>query len=122
MRPYEDEPLFDEDAGPLVRPYEACDGRTTPSVQLDMVSLVHTTGTHSYRDVEDRHAEMLLLCREPIAVVEIAAHVRLPVPVVKVLVSDLIDIGAVTTLAAAPYEAVHTEDTLEAILAGLQRL
>jgi len=114
-------PLLDDDAGPLVRPYTVSNGRTAPTTKLDLLSLVRSTGQLRPSQLEAEHAEALLLCREPISVAEVSAHLRLPAMVIKVLISDLVDVGAI--IAQAPDPAVDTTDqtVLEALLNGLQR-
>ncbi|WP_100447939.1 DUF742 domain-containing protein [Glycomyces xiaoerkulensis] len=121
MSDFEDHPLLDEDAGPLVRPYTVSKGRTAPSADLDLLSLVCATGQLRPSQLEAEHAEALLLCREPISVAEVSAHLRLPAMVIKVLLADLVDVGALT--AHAPDSAVDPTDrtVLEALLNGLQR-
>lgn len=113
--------LLDDDAGPLVRPYTVSNGRTTPTKKLDLLSLVRSTGSMRPSQLEPEHAEALLLCHEPISVAEVSAHLRLPAMVIKVLLSDLVDCGAV--IAHAPDPAVDPTDkiVLEALLNGLQR-
>ncbi|NUQ87141.1 MULTISPECIES: DUF742 domain-containing protein [Glycomyces] len=121
MADFEHRPLLDEDAGPLVRPYTVSNGRTAPTAKLDLLSLVRSTGQMRPSQLEAEHAEALILCREPISVAEVSAHLRLPAMVIKVLLSDLVDCGAVT--AHAPDPAVDPTDrtVLEALLNGLQR-
>jgi hypothetical protein len=117
-----DEPWLDEDAGRLVRPYTVSNGRTRPTNALDMLSLVRTTGRMTHGLPGPEHVRILGLCRTPTPVAEIAAHLRLPVAVTKVLVSDLIDCGAVT--ARHPGAAADPNDrfVLEALLHGLRQL
>jgi hypothetical protein len=114
-------PLLDDDAGPLVRPYTVSNGRTAPTAKLDLLTLVRSTGQLRSSQLEAEHAETLLLCRDPISVAEVSAHMRLPAMVIKVLLSDLVDCGAV--IAHAPDPAVDPTDksVLEALLNGLQR-
>ena len=117
----EPEQLLDDEAGPLVRPYLASRGRTTPTVELDLITLIWSTGRPPSTEVEPEHTTILHLCREPISVAEVSAHLRLPAMVIKVLLSDLVDCGAVT--AHSPDPAVDPTDrtVLEALLNGLQR-
>lgn len=118
---FEDPPLMDDDAGPLVRPYMASRGRTAPTTPFDLLSMVRTTGRVQLSQLEAEQAEVLMLCGNPISVAELAAHMRLPAMVVKVLLSDLVECGAVA--AHSPSPAVDTTDqaVLEALLHGLQR-
>ncbi|THV42280.1 DUF742 domain-containing protein [Glycomyces buryatensis] len=121
MADYEERPLLDDDAGPLIRPYMASGGRTTPSASLDLLTLVWGTGRVALSHVEPEHAEVLLLCKDPISVAEISAHMRLPAMVIKVLVSDLLERGAVAALSPDPSADTTNTTVLEALLNGLQR-
>jgi uncharacterized protein DUF742 len=118
----EDNPEPHSDADFWVRPYTVTNGRTRPSTQLDLVSLVRATGQG--RVPAERlgldHAQALQLCHATTSVAEVAAHLRQPVMVTKVLLSDLIESGAVT----ARFPTFDSTDPirLEALLDGLRRL
>ncbi|MFC4334454.1 DUF742 domain-containing protein [Salininema proteolyticum] len=113
--------LLDNDAGRLTRPYTVSRGRTAASAKLDLLSLVKSTGQLRPSQLEAEHAETLLLCRTPVSVAEIAAHLRLPSMVIKVLLSDLVECGAVTAHAPDPAVKPSDHNVLEALLNGLQR-
>lgn len=121
MFDFEHQPLLDDDAGPLVRPYTVSKGRTAPTTKMDLLSLVRSTGQMRPAQLEAEHAETLLLCREPISVAEVSAHMRLPAMVIKVLLSDLVDCGAIITHAPDPAVDPTDKIVLEALLNGLQR-
>jgi Protein of unknown function (DUF742) len=116
-----DEPWLDDDAGRLVRPYTVSNGRTRPTTALDMLSMVMATGRPTPEHLDLDHAKALGLCHTPTSVAEIAAHLRLPVVVTKVLVSDLVDAGNVTTRPPGPAADPTDRSVLEALLDGLQR-
>ncbi|UED88750.1 DUF742 domain-containing protein [Streptomyces profundus] len=105
-----------------MRPYTASGGRTRPPVRLDLMTLVMATGRAVRREVPGpEHRQVLKLCSGPISVAEIAAQVRLPATVTKVLLGDLLACGAVTVDApdrtgASPID----RDLLEAVLRGLR--
>jgi hypothetical protein len=63
----------------------------------------------------------LELCDGPTSVAEIAAHLRLPAVITKVLLSDLVDCGAVTAHAPAFHDMPTDRSLLEAVLDGLRR-
>ncbi|HTU04081.1 MAG TPA: DUF742 domain-containing protein [Trebonia sp.] len=129
----EDETWLDGDAGRLVRPYAVSNGRTIASRPLDLLSMVVATGITTSAGLEPDHLQILGLCLRPASVAEIAARVRLPAAVTKVLLSDLVDCGAVRTAgprpmadvaAAGATSATSTTSTrvlLERLLDGLQR-
>jgi hypothetical protein len=107
-----------------VRPYTATYGRTQPSTTLDLMSLVKATGRGrvSLDRLGYEHAEALRLCHTPIAVAEVAAHLHQPANVAKVLLSDLIDAGAVITKPPAHDSYSNNPEILEALLVGLRNL
>ncbi|WP_327351913.1 DUF742 domain-containing protein [Streptomyces sp. NBC_01304] len=118
----QDGPWLDDAAGRLVRPYTVSNGRTRPTAALDLLSLVMSTGTSPVGHMGPEHTQALGLCRGgPTSVAEIAAQLRLPAVVTKVLLSDLVDCGALT--AKAPGFRHHPTDRslLEAVLDGLRR-
>jgi hypothetical protein len=116
-----DEPWLDDAAGRLVRPYTVSNGRTRPTTKLDLLSMVMTTGRVPREHLEPDHARALGLCAGPTTVAEIAAHLKLPAVVTKVLLSDLVDCGAVSTRAPDPAADPTDRSVLEALLNGLQR-
>jgi hypothetical protein len=116
-----DDAWLDGDAGRLVRPYAVTNGRTAPSMKLDLLSMVVATGGGRTGVLEPDHVDVLGLCRQPVSVAEIAARVRLPAVVAKVLLSDLVDCGAVQAAAPATGDDSTNQILLERLLDGLQR-
>ncbi|CAL9357070.1 hypothetical protein SUDANB6_00589 [Streptomyces sp. enrichment culture] len=116
-----DGPWLDDAAGRLVRPFTVSDGRTRPTVALDLMSQVTTTGATPLGYLGPEHAQALDLCRAPVPVAEIAARLRLPVAVAKVVLSDLVDCGALATEPPAFHHNPTDRALLEAVLDGLRR-
>jgi hypothetical protein len=116
------ETWLDEDAGRLVRPYTVSNGRTRPTTALDLLSMVTTTGRVAQGHLDPDHAQTLGLCHAPTSVAEVSARLRLPVVVTKVLLSDLVDCGAVVARPPGPSADPTDRSVLEALLVGLQRL
>jgi hypothetical protein len=117
----DDEVWLDDEAGPLIRPYTVNAGRTRPTVELDLLSLVITTGQVA-PEMDPEHTKVLGLCLKPISVAEVAAHMRLPVVVTKVLLADLVDCEAMTMRAPRPASSSNDRVLLEKLLDGLQRI
>ncbi|MDQ0597472.1 hypothetical protein QF037_001817 [Streptomyces canus] len=116
-----DGPWLDDAAGRLVRPFTVSNGRTRPTIALDLLSQVMVTGATPLGYLGLEHTQALDLCRAPVSVAEIAAHLKLPAAVTKVVLSDLVDCGALTT---KPPEFTHNPTDralLEAVLDGLRR-
>ncbi|MGP3981626.1 DUF742 domain-containing protein [Streptomyces sp. KR80] len=114
---------LDDAAGRLVRPYTVSNGRTRPTAHFDLLTMVMSTGSQPKNDLGPDHAQVLGLCGGPMSVAEVAAHVRLPAVVTKVLLSDLVDCGALTTRAPRPVATASPSDRdlLEAVLHGLRK-
>ena len=121
----EPEPPPGPEAGPLVRPYVIAQGRDhADTVKLDMISVVIAAKRAEVdeMELEPEQLRILELCRRPQSVAEVSAHLDIPVAVVKVLLSDLLNRGL--ALARAPYTAKSpvSRDVLQAVLDGIQRL
>lgn len=114
--PGEDHDLFG------VRPYAMTHGRTKPSMPLELMSMVRATGRGmvgpSQLGVE--HAKALELCQSPTSVAEVAGLLRRPVTVTKVVLSDLIELGAVIAK-FTPTDYSNDPAVLEAVIDGLRR-
>ncbi len=116
-----DDMWVDDAAGPLVRPYTVSNGRTKPSAKMDLLSMVKSTGTVAHSQVGMDHAQALDVCEAPVSVAEVSAMLRLPAVVTKVLLSDLVECGALILKEKAEASDTNDRDLLEAVLNGLQR-
>ncbi|GAA2249167.1 MULTISPECIES: DUF742 domain-containing protein [Kitasatospora] len=122
-------------SGP-VRPYVITGGRSRPSgpdQELALESLISVDPAVLIDELLQRqpglnreHRRILLLCRELLSIAEVAAHLGLPLAVVKVLVGDLRDLGAVQVLPPAvppvPQAKRLPATLLEEVLVGLRQL
>jgi hypothetical protein len=115
--PAEDPDLFG------VRPYAMTNGRTQPSTPLDLMSLVRATGRGMVgkNQLGVEHSKALDLCASPTSVAEVAALLRRPVTVTKVVLSDLIELGAVIAKFAPSESYSNDPAILEAVIDGLRR-
>jgi hypothetical protein len=110
----------DDFEAPRARPYATTNGRTDPLIRLDLAAQVLATGTLDVDKLRFEHACALGLCEAPISVAEVAARLSQPVVVARVLLSDLIEIGAVSSrqVPDGPPEIPF----LERVLNGLRSL
>lgn len=116
---------LDDSAGRLIRPYTVSDGRTKPTREFDLMTMVGTIDAPAGDYLGPDHAQVLRLCRTPVTVAELAARMRMPVTVTKVLLADLMDSGAIATRTGAGGDAwsdPHDPELLEAVLHGLRKL
>ena len=116
-----DGPWLDDAVGRLVRPFAVSNGRTRPTIALDLLSHVMATGATPLGYLGPEHAQALDLCRAPVSVAEVAAQLKLPAVVTKVLLSDLVDCGALTTKPPEFHHNPTDRALLEAVLDGLRR-
>jgi hypothetical protein len=126
--PAEDPPentWFDEEAGPVVRPYAMTRGRTRPSKgKFDLISLIVATRMDSDAAVGlgPEHAAIMRLCVRPLSVAEVAAHLDLPVGIVRVMLGDLLDRGLVLARDPLPADELPSESIFRAVINGLRAL
>lgn len=115
---------FDEDAGPLVRPYAVTRGRTMGAgYELDMLTVVMTARTAPpLRRGEPEYPAIVDLCRIPLSVAEVSATLRLPLAVTKILVGDLISEGQLSFREPVQPDADGRVSMLHAVLDGIRRL
>ena len=124
-----DEPLDDDPEDSFVRPYTITHGRTVSAHDdLTLITIVvalaapeEQAGT---RGLEPEHRAILEVCRGPVALAEVAARLNLPVAVAKILISDLITLGALAARSPVALAAGQKPDIrlLQAVRDGLRRL
>ncbi|GAA4799113.1 DUF742 domain-containing protein [Streptomyces ziwulingensis] len=104
------------------RLYTVTQGRSSsgPGNPFDLVTLV-VAECDPVPGMQSEHTAILRMTRYPTAVVEIAAELRLPVGITKILLADLHAAGRVS--ARHPRRsAVPDPDILEQVLVGLRNL
>lgn len=115
-------PGRDEDPDRL---YTVTRGRSRASSDaFDLVTLV-VSESEPTPGMQSEHIRILRMCQYPTAVVEISAELRLPVTVVRILLSDLLDSGLITARhPQTAATAAHLPDSnlLEQVLVGLRNL
>ncbi|PZF97839.1 DUF742 domain-containing protein [Micromonospora deserti] len=119
-----DEAWYDDDAGPVVRPYAMTGGRSAPERgHLDLISLVvaRVGATPSTRLFPEQ-ARIVDMCRGPLSVAEVGAELDLPVSTVRVLLGDLLAAGLIELHQPPTLSGQATRELLEAMLAGLRAL
>ncbi|MBV2354577.1 DUF742 domain-containing protein [Streptomyces sp. J2-1] len=120
---------FDDEAGPVVRPYAMTRGRTTSAAQhrLDLIAVVVTEPDAGDPDADPtlvpEHTEIVGLCRTaPQSVAELAAELDLPIGVVRVLIGDLVHAGLVHVSRPVPPAELPDESILRDVINGLRAL
>lgn len=119
---------LDREAGPVVRPYALTGGRTDPvgDAVLDVIAVIAANGPPPTRadsaKLSPEHRKLLRLCQLPATVADVAADVALPLGVVRVLLSDLIQQGLITVLPRRAPRPQASTDLLKEVLDGLRAL
>jgi hypothetical protein len=116
----------DDPRGALVRPYAVTRGRTQPARDIALEAIVVTT----YRGRQeaqyagrDKHLIATLCDGRPQSLAEVAARMRLPLGVTRVLVSDMTIDGLLALHEPAAEENYDDRlEMLERVLSGLRRL
>ncbi|GAA4612069.1 DUF742 domain-containing protein [Saccharopolyspora hordei] len=113
------------DSGSLVRPYARTRGRTRTDYDLAIETLVTTSerGRKQAAQARSEHRSISELCVEARSVAEVAAHLRLPLGVVRVLIGDMADTGLVLIHDSGMVVGDRPSmEFLERVLSGLRRL
>lgn len=110
--------------GPLVRPYAVTGGRTRTHYHFAMEALVSTTMDGQRGSGHGRPEFQVIsgLCRELRSVAEIAAHLKVPLGVARVLVGDMADEGLVRVHQPSSDGGGPDRALLERVLSGLRKL
>lgn len=118
---------FDErepEAAELVRPYVITKGRGLPDEeQLSLVTLVTASADREQRPtrLSPEEQSMLDLCSAGyLSVAEVAGHTRLPIGVVRILLSALTEGGYLITRPPVQRAALADREILEEVLNGLR--
>jgi Protein of unknown function (DUF742) len=121
----DDDRWMDWDSGPVARPYTVTGGRTWPRGEryFDLIDVVARSGrpaeTFSFSPERSR---ILDLCRDAIAVADLASAIGLPLGVVRVLLDDLVHEGLIEVRTAAPRGRMTDRRVLKQVLDGLRAL
>lgn len=104
-----------------VRPYTVTAGRTRPTQKLDIASMVRARPQSGVNPnlLAPEYVQTLNLCRTSTSVAEVAARLRLPVTAAKVVLSDLIEAGAIV---AQPLQWIPTPEMLLRLRDSLAKL
>ncbi|EDY43134.1 MULTISPECIES: DUF742 domain-containing protein [Streptomyces] len=108
-----------------VRPYVITRGRSRPSRNtVGVETLLIVADAHKPLPVTATREELALMrmCERLISLVEAAAHLSLPVSLMKVLASDLVDSGHLSARSGVPQAALPDSHLLQEVLDGLRRL
>lgn len=121
-----DQHWYDDEAGPMIRPFTLTRGRTRPSVEATYDVLAQVSAVPDVEpDTALDHARRALLDRVrrgPRPVAELAADADLPLGTVRVLLGDLVRDGLVRITEPDTHRGRPDVRVLESVIQGLRRL
>jgi hypothetical protein len=114
----------DHHSGLRVRPYAITGGRTRPSTEVHLETIVVRTAageSAAARAILER-GDILHLCSSPLSVAELSARLSVPLGVVRVLVGDMADEGLLMFNRSQARGDRPSLRLLERVFDGLQAL
>jgi hypothetical protein len=110
------------ETGRLIRPYAMTGGRTLAETEISLEAQVQATTRASQHLGAYRWeaAKVVELVQSPMALIEIAARLEIPIGVARVLVADLVNDGAV--MLHVPEKTQSFASLLERVLDGVRNL
>jgi len=108
--------------GRLIRPYAMTGGRTLADSEISLEAQIQATARASQHLGAYRWeaAKVVDLVQSPMALIEIAARLQIPIGVARVLVADLVSDGAV--MLHTPEKTQSFASLLERVLDGVRNL
>ncbi|MFF4592391.1 DUF742 domain-containing protein [Amycolatopsis sp. CA-161197] len=107
------------------RLYTLTGGRSrTDDIELDLVTIIVAESAPS-AGMQSEHVRILRITLHPTSVVELSSELSLPVSVVKILVTDLLDSGKVSARhpsSALQRASIPDSEFLKKVLVGLRNL
>jgi hypothetical protein len=114
-----------EESAAIVRAYSWTGGRTTSSLQLEIETLVTVSewDWQSAPMLKAEYHDVVALCDSPRSVAEVAALLRVPLGVARVLLGDMAERGLIDVHRTASSDGdVPDLGLMERVLSGLRRL
>ena len=110
------------ESGRLIRPYAMIGGRTASETEISLEAQIQATTRASQHLGAYRWeaAKVVELVQSPMALIEIAARLQIPIGVARVLVADLVSDGAV--MLHIPEKQQSFASLLERVLDGVRNL
>lgn len=108
--------------GRLIRPYAMTGGRTVADSDISLEAQIQASSraSHHLGAYRWEAAKVVELVQSPMALIEIAARLQIPIGVARVLVADLVADGAVVL--HVPEKTQSFASLLERVLDGVRNL
>jgi hypothetical protein len=108
-----------------VRPYVITGGRSRPSrntIRPETLLVLADADRPLPATASREERALLRMCQRLLSLAEAAVHLELPVSVVSVLASDLVDAGYLAARSGVPRAELPDRVVLQEVLDGLRRL
>jgi hypothetical protein len=108
-----------------LRPYVITRGRSRPTrntIGMETLLVAAESGRPLPVSATREEIALVRMCERLLSLVEAAAYLQLPVSLVRVLASDLVDSGHLSARSGIPKAAQHDSQLLQEVLDGLRRL
>jgi hypothetical protein len=108
----------------LVRPYLLTSGRAQPidqSLEIESQVVTNHLGVAAGHELAFERRDIVVLCREPRSVAEIASVLALHIGVARILVADLAQLGYVAVERPGA-NLSHDVEMIESIIRGLESI
>ena len=114
----------DDSTGRFVRPYAMTGGRTTADIDIALETQIQATlsDTERVSRYQWEKAQVLELAQRPIALIEVAARIGVPIGVARVIVSDLVSDRVMIAQKSATTNQTQYTTLLEKVLDGVRNL
>ena len=112
----------DDQTGRLIRPYAMTGGRTLVETEIGLETQIQasTRASQHLGAYRWEAAQLIELAQTPMALVEAAARMQIPIGVARVLVADLVADGVMVV--HAPAKTQNFASLLERVLDGVRSL
>ena len=112
----------EDETGRLIRPYAITGGRTGAESDIGLETQIQASsrGSQHLGAYRWEAAKVVELVQAPMALIEIAARLEIPIGVARVLVADLVEDGAVVL--HVPEKTQNYTSLLERVLDGVRNL
>lgn len=121
-----EETWYDEDAGPIVRPYAVVGGGRNVvdgADDVELSAMIATVPTAAPRaDLSYEQSTILRLARRPISLSEVAVCLAMPIGGVQAMLDELCESGLITMTRPRQTGGDWSADELQRLLNGLQAL
>jgi Protein of unknown function (DUF742) len=114
----------DEEDDGGIRSFTITSGRTTARSDVMFETIVGRTNNNAPVASDVARSLLVIVGREPLSVAELAVHLEIPIGISRVLVSDLLDSGHVTSAAlSAPVGSAPSKtDLLKRVISRVEAL